>query len=137
MRTEHSAGAVLFTLVEGVPHYVLVEEIAGHIGLPKGHVEPGETIAQTALREIREEVGVQAVLLGDEPMWTEQFMLRSGAEKQVDYFLARYDHQIPAAGDGQVARVLVLPLARAQAALTYEGPKGFLAQAEEHIRQFC
>lgn len=32
----------------------------GHWGLPGGHVEDGETLAQTACREAREEVGIEA-----------------------------------------------------------------------------
>ena len=133
MRTEHSAGAVLFTLVEGVPHYVLVEEMSGHTGLPKGHVEAGETVAQAALREIREEVGVAAQLLSDEPLWTEQYALRSGGEKQVDYFLACFNGQTPVAREGEIARVQLLPLARALETLTFENRKSFLIQAEEYI----
>lgn len=134
MKTEHSAGAVLFTMIGGVPHYVLVEELGGHTGLPKGHLEAGETAAQTALREIREEAGVRATLLSAEPMWMEHYTLRSGADKQVDYFLACFEDQTPVAGEGEVARVLLLPLAQAQAALTHDSAKGFVAQAEEFIR---
>lgn len=134
MRTEHSAGAVLFTLVKGVPHYVLVQEIDGHVGLPKGHVEPGETIAQTALREIWEETGIHAELRSQEPLWTERYTLKAGGEKQVDYFLASFEGQTPAAGDQQVAQVLLLPCAQAQRMLTHENPKEFLAHAEEIIR---
>jgi ATP adenylyltransferase len=36
----------------------------GEIGLPKGHIEDDETLAQTALREIREETGIVATLAG-------------------------------------------------------------------------
>lgn len=36
----------------------------GHIALPKGHVEPRETLAETALREIREETGIIASIAG-------------------------------------------------------------------------
>lgn len=36
----------------------------GHWDIPKGMVEPGETIAQAALREVREETGIQDVRLG-------------------------------------------------------------------------
>jgi ATP adenylyltransferase len=36
----------------------------GEIALPKGHVEPGETLAETAIREIREETGIDAIIAG-------------------------------------------------------------------------
>ena len=39
----HSAGAVLYTVIDGERRYVLVREKNGSYGLPKGHVEPGET----------------------------------------------------------------------------------------------
>ncbi|MDQ3548273.1 MAG: NUDIX domain-containing protein, partial [Chloroflexota bacterium] len=36
----------------------------GDIALPKGHVEPGETLAETAVREIRGETGIDATIAG-------------------------------------------------------------------------
>ena len=36
----------------------------GDIALPKGHVEPGESLAETAIREVREETGIVATLAG-------------------------------------------------------------------------
>jgi ADP-ribose pyrophosphatase YjhB (NUDIX family) len=38
--------------------------LEGVYSLPGGLVEPGETLAEAALRELREEVGVEAKLLG-------------------------------------------------------------------------
>ena len=66
MTYEYSCGAVVFTRIDGVPHYLLIrqnDQSEGCHGFPKGHMEPGETEAQTALREIWEEVGLRVRLI--------------------------------------------------------------------------
>ena len=47
---EYSAGGVLYTVSRGRRLYVVITELDGHTGLPKGHMEPGETARATALR---------------------------------------------------------------------------------------
>ena len=61
---EKSCGAIVFTHIHGVIYYVIVEQRSGRHCFPKGHVEPGETEHQTALREIWEETksGVSELL---------------------------------------------------------------------------
>jgi 8-oxo-dGTP diphosphatase len=38
--------------------------LAGYWSLPGGHIEPGETARSAALREVREETGIEAELVG-------------------------------------------------------------------------
>jgi 8-oxo-dGTP pyrophosphatase MutT (NUDIX family) len=40
------------------PLFLLVKHKSGHWGFPKGHVEGGETEEETAIREVKEEVGL-------------------------------------------------------------------------------
>ena len=47
---EHSCGAVLYTLKDGEPYYVVVQQKAGNYSFPKGHMEEGETEIETARR---------------------------------------------------------------------------------------
>jgi 8-oxo-dGTP pyrophosphatase MutT (NUDIX family) len=60
--------------------------------LPKGQQEPGETVAETALREVREETGLEVELLGPLDtidywfVWTPE---QTRYHKFVHYFLMR------------------------------------------------
>ncbi len=95
-RFERSAGAVLLTVLEGTRYYVLVEECAtGSLGLPKGHQETGETLRETALREIWEEAGVKANLVKGAPVQETEYTLSGGTRKHVTYFTAVFAGQVP------------------------------------------
>lgn len=133
MRTEHSAGAVLYTVVIGEPRYVLVTERSGYASLPKGHLEEGETPAQAALREIREETGISAPLTTAEPLWQDGYALRDGGYKRVDYFLARFDGQTPVSCCEDVVAVSLVPFRDAWEALGLPGSRRVLEQAHAMI----
>lgn len=133
MRTEHSAGAVLYTVVNGAPRYVVVTERSGYASLPKGHLEEGETPARAALREIREETGITATLTTAEPLWQDGYALRGGGFKRVDYFLARFDGQTPVSCCEDVVAVSLLPYCEAWESLGMPGSRRVLEQAHAMI----
>ncbi|MBQ4579477.1 MAG: NUDIX domain-containing protein [Clostridia bacterium] len=126
----HSAGAVLYTVMDGERRYVLVREKNGSYGLPKGHVEPGESLDQTALREIREETGVTAILHGCEPVMVDEYPIAGGDVKRVSWFIARYADQTPIADRTQVLGVLVLPIDAALKTLTYGSTREILRKVD-------
>ena len=51
MKTEKSCGA--FIIKDG--KVILIQQLDGFLGFPKGHVEGNETEEQTAIRDIKEE----------------------------------------------------------------------------------
>ena len=59
--------------------------------LPKGHIEPGESPEQAAVREIREETGVDGSVIASLPH-VEYWFVERGVRihKRVDYFLLSY-----------------------------------------------
>ena len=57
-------------VVTNIRGELLLIYLRGRWDLPKGHVEPGEQSREAALREVREETGVEATIVGDKPLMT-------------------------------------------------------------------
>lgn len=94
MTWEKSCGAVVFTTENGQVRYLLAQSLEGIYGFPKGHMEPGETETETALREVQEETNIRASLLDGFRAVSEYSLPRkSGTMKQVVYFLGEYHNQ--------------------------------------------
>ena len=128
---ERSCGAVVSTVRDGVRYYVLVK--GSYVGLPKGHMEPGESERETALREVREETCVSAKLVpGFRRIVT--YHMRSGNDKRVVYFLGEYSQQEARQNPEEFLKVLLLPYTEALRALTFENDKMTLRAAERHLR---
>ncbi|MGI0133977.1 MAG: NUDIX domain-containing protein, partial [Candidatus Micrarchaeaceae archaeon] len=62
MKFEYSAGAVVYRHKDGKRQYLFLKSEEGWLGIPKGHIEEGETAEQAAIREIREEAGLDVEL---------------------------------------------------------------------------
>jgi 8-oxo-dGTP pyrophosphatase MutT (NUDIX family) len=100
--------------------------------LPKGHVEQGETLEQTAVRETEEETGVTAEVrqkLGEVDYW---FMLHGEKiHKTVHHFLLRFVSGELCDRDVEVAEVAWVPLAEIPAKLAYPDERRLVAQVPE------
>lgn len=88
MPVEKSAGAVVFYREpDGKIEYLLLEHRAGHWNFPKGLIEKGEKIEEAALRETKEETGLDDV------------KLVGGFKETVRYFMkVKYDYQVKERG---------------------------------------
>jgi 8-oxo-dGTP pyrophosphatase MutT (NUDIX family) len=60
---ETSAGGVVYRLADGHPLFLLIRDSYQNWGFPKGHLESGERAEEAALREVREETGIETVAL--------------------------------------------------------------------------
>lgn len=67
---------------------LLVQQVEGHWGFPKGHVEENETEMETAIREVKEETNIN-VKIENEKRYSETYVTSRGRLKEVIYFVAK------------------------------------------------
>lgn len=86
---EISAGGVVFRRFDGVVEIQLIQDRYGKISLPKGKMEQGETVEQTALREIVEETGIvgEIVTLLEIIKYRYTHPTHGDVDKEVHYYL--------------------------------------------------
>lgn len=92
MKYEKSCGAVIFRPGQtGKLLFLAVQsKVHGHWGFPKGHVEAGETEEETAIREVREETGLEiAICQGFRT--TSHYQSAMDTQKEVVFFPASPD----------------------------------------------
>ncbi|CAM2832301.1 NUDIX domain-containing protein [Paenibacillus sediminis] len=86
---EISAGGVVYRKHNGKIEIQLITDRYGKISLAKGKMEAGETVEQTALREISEETGMIGRII--EPVeviaYTYEHPVHGSVNKEVHYFL--------------------------------------------------
>lgn len=136
MTYEYSCGAVVFTPIDGVPHYVLVrakDQRADCHGFPKGHMESGETEQETALREILEETGLRVRLIEGFRTVTEYDLPIPDTRKRVVFFLAEYEDQQVRIQESELAGFALAPFDRALALTEYADSKQILRDAHAFL----
>jgi 8-oxo-dGTP pyrophosphatase MutT (NUDIX family) len=122
---EFSAGGLVVRRFRGRPWLACIRVKGGEVlALPKGHIDPGESAAEAATREVREETGLDATLvekLEDVRYWYR----RPGARvfKVVSFYLLRYRSGSVRDHDHEVDSAEWVPLEDAPRLLAYKGER--------------
>ncbi|PCE14767.1 DNA mismatch repair protein MutT [Microbacterium sp. SZ1] len=118
----YAAGAVVWRLVDDKLHILLIHRTKYRdVTLPKGKVDPGEMLAETAVREVHEETGIR-VSLGV-PVGVSRYHLPSSKQKVVHYWAAeatdRAIRESTFVPNKEIAALEWVPLKKARARLSY------------------
>ena len=135
MKHEKSCGAVVFTRTDKGVKYLLIANLKGIYGFPKGHVEAGETEEQTALREIREETGLRVTLVPgfravDEHLIPE----KQDTMKKIVYFLAEYEGQEVAYQKEELSGAYLVSYEEAMGMFQFESSRRILTEANHFLQ---
>lgn len=134
MLYEKSCGAVVFTLVDDEIKYLLIRNLSGIYGFPKGHVEQGETEEQTALREVYEEVGLSVKLVPGFRTEDEHLIpQKENTMKQIVYYLGEYSNQEFAYQKEELTDALLMDYETAMTMFQFESSKRILTEANNFL----
>lgn len=138
--TVYAAGAVCWRMIEGKLNVLLIHRgDRRDISLPKGKVDPGEALPQTAVREIQEETGLKIVL--GVPVGITEYTLPSGREKVVHYWAAEVTDKAILSStfepNDEVEALEWAPVAEARKLLSYDPDRvildNFTALADQGV----
>jgi 8-oxo-dGTP pyrophosphatase MutT (NUDIX family) len=103
-------------------------------GLPKGTPDSGEKLEETALREVREETGLQ-VRLGERLTSIEYWFTANGVRyhKRVHHWMMEPVGGDVSDHDHEFDEVRWVPAAEAYATLTYSGEKNLVAETARKL----
>lgn len=134
----YAAGALCWRIVDDKIVVLVVHRTKyGDVTIPKGKVDPGETLPQTAAREILEETGLKVPL--GVPLGVSTYPLSSGREKIVHYWAAEVSDKAIARStfvpNSEIAAIEWVTLKKARGYLTYERDVEILGEFEKLVRQ--
>lgn len=136
--TATSAGGIVIRYQDGQPQFVVGSRRREPDGLtwtlPKGTPHAGETTAETALREVAEETGLEVRIT--EPFESiEYWFVQRGTRihKTVHYFLMEPIGGDLARHDREFEQVRWLPMADAPGLLTFETERALVSRAAQRL----
>ena len=135
MRYIKSCGFVAYKQIESRNYYLIIKSLNGDVGFPKGHMEIEESELQTAIRELKEETGIEVSVIPEFRRQIEYpLLLTPNAIKQSVYFLGKCTSDNILCQESEVAEAEFVSYEDAIERLTFEETKNILRDAELFIQ---
>ncbi len=130
MQYEKSCGAIVFRKYHGNTELLLIKHAnGGHWSFPKGHVENGETEIQTAMREVKEETGIDIIVdFSFREIVT--YSPKKDTQKDVVYFLAMAKNYNYTPQPEEISQIKWVEISRVHSILSYDNDR----QLVNHVK---
>jgi 8-oxo-dGTP pyrophosphatase MutT (NUDIX family) len=137
-KVETSAGGVVYRRAANGPLFLLIRDPYQNWGLPKGHIEAGETAVDAAIREVSEETGLCDLIAGAELPGIDWYFRDHGRliHKYCKFFLmeCRAGEAQPQVEEG-ISACIWLPLPDALRTVTYDNARQVLREAGRRLHE--
>ena len=123
---EYSSGGVVYRRGEAGYEFVAVQRARhGDWSLPKGHIEAGESREEAAIREVKEETGIEARIVGDlqEVVYFYRRSKEGLTRKSVYYYLMEAVTEELGGPNWEVSEARWVPMSEADGLLSYANDK--------------
>lgn len=135
MKKEKSCGAVIYRYQNNELYILLVKHNAGHYSFPKGHVENNETEEETAIREVKEETGLDISII-NRYRSVITYSPKENTVKDVIFFLAKPLNETITPQLSEVQEVSWYNIKDAENKITYQEDKKVLKSSIKFISNF-
>lgn len=130
MKNEKSCGAFVF---DG-NRVLIIKQRTGDYGFPKGHVEEGETEEQTAIREVKEETGVDIEILSNKRYYT-SYIKNETINKEVVYYLVKLiNKDNESRQEEEISEIIWVDIEKAESVLTFDNMKELWNEAKNDFQ---
>ncbi len=111
------AGGVTFDARGGV---LVLRHVNGDWVFPKGHIEPGESALQAALREVHEEAGIHATCPDPQLTFSTSYRNAHGVERHITWFVLAAEGAAAPTTEPLFTEALFAPPSEALRRLTFK-----------------
>lgn len=132
---ECSCGALVVRKIRGQYRYLVIKNRRStHWSFPKGHIEDGETLEDTAKREVLEETGVRINIIPGFKRKSE-YMIKNRISKTVYLFVATTEDTNTVLQKEEVEDYAWLTYMKAMQKLNFENDKKILRDANKFLKR--
>ncbi len=130
LRKEKSCGCII---IKNRKVLLVYEKNTNFWGFPKGHMEEGESEIQTALREVKEEVGLE-VDIDKEKRYELNYIIRDEIDKTTVLYIARTKSEEIIMQESEIANIKWCDFDEALNTLTFENWREMFKKVIEDIK---
>lgn len=140
IKNNHSVGIILFHRFPRKIMYLILKQHQGHWGFPKGHIEKGERLIDTAVRELKEETGIKKIdFVKRKILLRDKYSFKNGKSKvikSVDYYIAESLVDKVKIDGKEILNYKWMSVEKSYERLTFSKSKKILKRANKIINEY-